>query len=133
MLDGTGCYDNSRRKRRRPRPIGPSLTRTFCAQPVWKDDVALTASEPPAIDVSAFRVVHAPDASRSGAYERKVLTETITAIEDINAQMWSAENAAYAGPEPVRPRACSPWFPACDYSACVDQPLHVHTVHARLR
>ena len=74
----------------------------MCAQPVWRDDIALTGSEPAVIDVSTFAVVHTPDASASGAYERKVLTETMAAIDTINAQLWAAENAARSGSEPVR-------------------------------
>lgn len=64
-------------------------------QPNWNDDIyRVGGNDQGPIEVSSFGYVHAANVDDDGGYERKLISEMHDLGEDVNKDVFAAENAA---------------------------------------
>lgn len=65
-------------------------------QPIWRDSVAFVTDGAGvrSIEVSAFGIVHAPNVGTKGSYIRVLTQSMLDLIDDVNDDIFAAENDA---------------------------------------
>ena len=86
-------------------------------QPNWIDNVYRGGQEQGEIEVSSFRFLHVANENDDGGYERKLISNMHDAGDDINADVFSAENAA-TDQGRVRSSFCCPLTSCCFIHRC---------------
>lgn len=115
----------------------------MCLQPNWIDNVYRGEQDQASIEVSSFGYVHVGDVDNDGGYERKLISNMHDIGDDINRDVFAAENAA-TGEGNVR--FTSVYYPRVnvvtlesnvidpsDASSCVCRTFAVSGVHADAR